>query len=152
MGKKYKLTNETKTIVVDGKEIVLHRIFSLKNIRPRFTDSAGNLIEDPIYMVPKGFHGGYIESEENLSQEGNAWVDTYGYVYGNARVLDDATVSGLSEVGGNAVICGDTFVGFRAKLTSGVYKDVDVYGSKVIERGKNFTVIKPNVDNSDFDF
>ena len=38
--------------------------------------------------VSKGDLGGWIEKEENLSQENNAWV------YGNARVSGDAWVSG----------------------------------------------------------
>ncbi|WP_434170016.1 hypothetical protein VYP57_00200 [Streptococcus agalactiae] len=37
--------------------------------------------------VTKGDLGGYIESENNLSQSGNAWVDD------NARVTDNARVS-----------------------------------------------------------
>jgi hypothetical protein len=42
--------------------------------------------------VKKGELGGYIEKEENLSQEGNAWVYGNTWVCGNARVYGDACV------------------------------------------------------------
>ena len=43
-------------------------------------------------LVVKGDVGGYIEKEENLSQENNAWV------YGNAQVSGDARVYGDAHV------------------------------------------------------
>lgn len=46
--------------------------------------------------VKKGELGGFIEKEENLSHENNAWV------YGNAKVYGDAEVSGNARVSGNA--------------------------------------------------
>lgn len=46
--------------------------------------------------VKKGELGGFIEKEENLSHENNAWVS------GNARVYGNARVSGNAEVSGNA--------------------------------------------------
>lgn len=58
--KKYELTNETK--IWCGK--TLYRIKALK--------SFGNIL--------KGELGGFIEKEDNLSQDGDAWVS------GNARV------------------------------------------------------------------
>lgn len=45
------------------------------------------------HNVKKGTVGGYIESEQNLSQEGNAWVS------GNARVLNSHSVVWFSNVG-----------------------------------------------------
>lgn len=61
---KYKLTEETK--VVFGK--TLHRIVCVTAFA---SVSVGDL-------------GGWVESEKNLSQNGNAWV------YGNARVCGNA--------------------------------------------------------------
>ena len=51
--------------------------------------------------VKAGDLGGYIESEDNLSHYGNAWV------YDNASVYGNASVSGNASVGGNACIRGD---------------------------------------------
>lgn len=48
--------------------------------------------------------GGYVESERNLSQEGDAWVFGNAKVYGNAEVSGDAWVSGNAWVSGDAEI------------------------------------------------
>ena len=75
--------------------------------------------------VEAGELGGYIEKEENLDHDGDAWVyddaKVYGdaRVYGNARVYGDARVYDDAEVCGNARVCGD------AK----VYGDAWVYGN-----------------------
>ncbi len=66
---KYKLTNETKIV----KGHTLHKIKALKS----FSD------------VRKDELGGWIEREDNLSQEGICWVYDNGWVYGNARVHDN---------------------------------------------------------------
>ena len=47
--------------------------------------------------VETGDLGGYIEKEENLSENGNAWV------FGNARVCGNAEVYGNARVSGNAM-------------------------------------------------
>ena len=47
--------------------------------------------------VTTGDQGGYIESEENLSPYGNAWVYDNARVYGNARVYDYAELYGNAE-------------------------------------------------------
>ena len=54
------------------------------------------------HNVKKGTVGGYIESEQNLSQEGNAWVSGDAQVYDNARISGNARVSGNAWVSGNA--------------------------------------------------
>jgi hypothetical protein len=94
--KKYKLTSESKEYF----GITLYRIEALK-------DFGG---------VSKGDKGGFIEKEENLSQEDNAWVSGNARVYGNAwvsgdaRVYGDAWVSGNARVYGNAWVSGDAWV------------------------------------------
>ena len=48
--------------------------------------------------VSEGAQGGFVQSEANLSQEGNArvyddaWIYDNAWVYDNARVYDDARV------------------------------------------------------------
>lgn len=61
--------------------------------------------------VKKGDLGGFIESEKNLSQDGNAWI------YGDARVFGDAEVSGNAKVYGNAEVYGDAIVYGDAKVS-----------------------------------
>ena len=51
--------------------------------------------------VKEGELGGFVEKEENLSHEGNAWV------CGNAKVYGDAWVCGNAEVCGKAWVCWD---------------------------------------------
>ena len=47
--------------------------------------------------VEAGEVGGWIEKEENLSQDGNAWVYGNAWVCGNARVCGDARVFKMSH-------------------------------------------------------
>ena len=66
--------------------------------------------------IEKGEVGGYIASEKNLSQSGNAWV------YGNARVYGDARVYGNAEVSGNAWVYGNAdYIVFKNTWSSGRY-------------------------------
>ena len=61
----------------------------------------------------EGDLGGYVEKDENLDQESDAWVSGNAQVsgnarvYGNARVFGNAEVSGDAEVSGNARVSGD---------------------------------------------
>lgn len=93
---KYELTSETSQYVGH----TLHRIKALKYFG----------------SVKAGELGGWIESEENLSQDGNAWVRD------NAKVFDEARVYGNAEVSDDAIVCGD------AK----VYDKAMVYGEALI--------------------
>ena len=80
MDRKYELLeNETITI---GNMVILYRIKAVKDFG----------------CVKAGDIGGYIESEDNLSHEGNCWVS------GNAKVYGDAGVSGNGRVSDNAYI------------------------------------------------
>lgn len=46
----------------------------------------------------EGDLGGYIEKEDNLSQEGNAWVYDNAWVYGDAWVYGNDIVSGYDDI------------------------------------------------------
>ena len=82
--KKYELTSE----VIGYQGHTLHRIKALKDF-----DS-----------VEAGEFGGWIESEENLSQADNAWIDGEAMVFGNAKVYGNARVFGNAKILGNAHI------------------------------------------------
>ena len=90
--KKYELTSETKNVFG-------HILYRIKALSSFGCVSAGDL-------------GGFLESEKNLSQNGDAWV------YGNAEVYGDAWVYGNARVYGNAEVYGDAWV----------YGDARVYG------------------------
>lgn len=94
---KYKLTDETMT-TYNG--VVLHRIECVESFE----------------NVKVGDKGGWLQKEENLSQNGNCWV------YENAHVYENALVYGNARVCGNAVINnnGDCIV-FKNNWSSGRY-------------------------------
>ena len=112
--KKYVLTNDTIKI---GRK-TLHRIVALK----AFSN------------VKIGDLGGYVESESNLSQEGDCWVDDNARVYdnaevyGNAHVYDNADVYGNARVHGNAEVCGNA----RVYGNADVKEDVKVYDNALV--------------------
>ena len=104
---KYKLT--TNFIIQNNKK--LYQIQSLKIFS----------------KVEVGELGGYIESEKNLSQEGDCWISNNATVYDDATVYDEAivcdnaTVYGRAKVYGDCWICGDDVV----------CDDAKVYGMKI---------------------
>ena len=73
-------------------------------------------------FVKKGDKGGYIESEANLSHEGNCWVSGNAQIFGGARVTgdaqvyDDARVYGAALVFDNARVCDDAQVSGTARV------------------------------------
>ena len=88
--KKFELTSEFVTFL--GK-----KLFRIKALI-----SFGN--------VKEGELGGFVEKEENLSNDGNAWVYGDAEVCGDARVYGNARVCGDAWVCGNARVCGDAWV------------------------------------------
>ena len=85
--------------------------------------------------IEKGEVGGYIASEKNLSQSGNAWV------YGDARVFGNAEVSGDAEVSGNAEVYGDAWVYGNAWVSGNA--DYIVF-KNTWSSGRYFTYTKSN--------
>jgi len=79
---KYKLTEETK----DFYGTTLYRIEAVESFD----------------NVKAGEKGGWIEKEDNLSQEGDCWVYDDARVCGNAWVYGDAQVCNDARVCGNA--------------------------------------------------
>ena len=110
---KYELTKETKKIDLR----TLYRIRALKNF--------GN--------VKEGDLGGWVEFEENLSQEGNCWI------FGDAKVMGKARVSEDAEVGDHAIISGNAEVYGKSKIygDSHIFEHANVYGlSKIYDNSK----------------
>ena len=90
--------------------------------------------------VKKGEKGGWIESESNLSQEGNCWVYGDSKVFNNAEVHDNAKVFTSSEVYGNAKVYGCAYICDRAKIygkaevsdKAKIFDDVEIFGNAQI--------------------
>ena len=68
------------------------------------------LIDIPGRGVKAGDLGGYIQSENNLSQNGDCWVDGNGSVFdngrviGNGKVTDNGWVAGYGRVTDNGLV------------------------------------------------
>ena len=103
--KKYKLTDEC--ITFNGKQ--LYRIEALKDFS----------------YLHKGDKGGFVESEKNLSHLNDCWVFGNAKVYDNAMICRNARVFGNAEVYGNAKVYGNAVVCDEAK----VYGLAEVYGN-----------------------
>lgn len=109
--KKYEIVAE-RHIEVPEKGVSLFQIRALRDI-PRWNVRAGNF-------------GGWIASEENLSQQGDCWVreDAYvadfAHVAGNALIGKGALVRDYAHVGGNARVSGErTWIGDSAIVDGG---------------------------------
>ena len=109
--KKFELTSEFVTFL--GK-----KLFRIKALI-----SFGN--------VEEGELGGYVEKEENLSNDGNAWVYGDAEVFGNARVYGDAEVFGNARVYGDAWVYGNAEVFGNAEVSGNAdYATVQGFGSE----------------------
>lgn len=61
-------------------------------------------------IVKAGELGGYIESENNLSFDGEAWVCENAEVFGNARICNDARIYGNARIYGDAIVGGNALI------------------------------------------
>lgn len=84
--------------------------------------------------VKVGDYGGYIETEDNLSHEGNCWVYSdavrisknamvwgYAHVYGNAKLYNSAEVCDFAIICDNVKIYEDAKVHQKAKVSGNSY-------------------------------
>jgi len=108
--KKYEFTGETKTWGLT----TLHRIRRLSD----------------------GMLGGWVESEGNLSHDGDCWVCDDAQVYGRALVCDAAQVYDDAHVYGQAQVCDAARVYGRARIygraqvcdDAQIYRHAQIYG------------------------
>lgn len=124
--RKYELTDETKTLS-DGT--VLHRIRAVRDFGSK-----------ELTKIHTGDLGGWVDGEDRLSHEGNAWIyddaQAYGdskvlgdaHVFGNAKVYDHARVYGCATVGGTACVYGRSKVCGRSSVNGNAH----VYGVAVV--------------------
>jgi carbonic anhydrase/acetyltransferase-like protein (isoleucine patch superfamily) len=66
--------------------------------------------------VLAGERGGFVESDDYLSHEGNCWIADDARVYNGALVTGNAFVCGNAKVGGNTVVYGNAIVKDNAVL------------------------------------
>lgn len=156
-GKKYQILKDDfvkvhtfKSCISDGEmsivEIKLYRIQALKT----FTKPGGY---NPVVHV--GELGGYVESEANLSQEGNCWLFDKARVKDGGKVLDDAIVYDKCLVSRNAIVRGSSVVGGHCFVTnqsviidSRLEGNVIVNGQSIVHSG-TYLYGEIGVDQSD---
>jgi hypothetical protein len=109
--KKYELTEETILVC----DLALYRIRALRDFG----------------RVKAGDLGGFIETEDNLSHDGGAWVYDDAEVFGNAKVYGIAWVFENAKVYGNAKVSGDALVFGNARVfgNAKVYGKAEVFGN-----------------------
>ena len=129
--KRFELTENS----IKWKGYTLYQIKALQT----FTTNGG-------VSVSEGELGGWVEKEENLSQEGKSWIwdevkvcgtarvagnaeiwsnaticgnaKVYGNakIYGSAKIYDNAKILGYSEISGNAKVVGNAYITGNAKV------------------------------------
>ncbi|MBQ1298280.1 hypothetical protein IIY24_00365 [Candidatus Saccharibacteria bacterium] len=83
--------------------------------------------------VKRGDLGGFIETEDNLSQEGTCWIFKNAKVFAGGKVRDDAIICGYAlvydyaEVMGRSIVHNSATVYKHAKLIDGEVKAGDVH-------------------------
>lgn len=122
---KYKIINGD-FLELDG--MFLYRIRALRDI--------------PSHGVKAGDVGGWIEEEDNLSQEGCAWVGDDAKVYdggivcgnaiacGNAQVYSEAGLFASAKLSGNAVAAHGAMVGETAQLKDDAFIKGEIFVNK----------------------
>lgn len=120
----------------------VHRIRALRDI--------------PRYNVKFGDIGGWVESEENLSRKGDAWIGDDAYVVDDAvvsgdalvncsaKVSESASVRGHALVTDSAVVCGNAVIRENAVVRGDakVLGDTIISGQTIVE---SETVVEESV-------
>jgi len=97
-------------IVFEGR-----KLFQIQAIRDFITTDG--------ILVSKGDIGGWVEREENLSQEGTSWIFNNGKVYDHAWVGDQAIIKDNAKVYGSAAVFGKSIVSGNVQ----VYGNAEIY-------------------------
>ena len=112
--RKYELTNISMEFGIK----TLYKIRALKN----FSD------------VKKGDLGGWVSSENNLSQEGNCWIYDEAKCMDNARMYDDSCMYNYSEMYDSSRMHGDSKMYDSSEMhdSSTMYGNSIMYGNSMM--------------------
>ena len=104
--------------------------------------------------VLKGMLGGYVESYDNLDQEGRAWISEDAIACENAVVCGDAVLTehavakGCAYVGKNATVMGDATVQDDAIVCGGAIMGKSCVCGYAVIRQDEQTLCAPIIDGS----
>lgn len=132
MSKKYEFTGESMNF--DGHEV--HQIRYLKDI-----DTTGDFNETAQILI-EGELGGWIEREENLSQDCGAFIDETSVVIGNA------IVSGNAQIRKNSVIVNSIVDGNAEVYNTSIINSKIINGT-FVGMGKPSTLVLNMVEATD---
>lgn len=118
--------------------VIIYQVIALRDI--------------PLHKVKKGDYGGYIQYEDNLSHQGDCWVDRNAVVLGknsvisdNVLVTDRAIVRGDSQIFDNVIVSGKANLedvilkGKNVKVTdNAVLNDVYLDGKDILIAGNAY--------------
>ena len=125
------LIDITPDMVKDRKFVLSVRRMTMSG-RPVYRIRACRDI--PTLGVIKGEFGGWVEREENLSQEGDCWI------FNDAQVGDNAVVSGSAIVADGAMVFDSARISGNARIQD----SARVYGKAVVTdkaKVKDFAMI-----------
>lgn len=122
--KKYEIVKEQSTFI-DG-----HKVFRIRALKD-FDD------------VRKGSLGGYVESYDNLSQDGRCWLYDDSMTYAEAMVFDDAKIHNNSIVNKQAIVYENAAIYDNCEITdhsqvcgnAHIFHNSKILGSSKIESG-----------------
>lgn len=104
------------------------------------------LIDIPSIGIKKGDFGGHLESEHNLSHEGDAWVYDTALVMDNAKVYGNAQVR-YSKLTDNAEIFDNVRIVYESETESEleytqvwVGEDAKIYGDVILRNNKELHI------------
>ena len=104
--------------------------------------------------VHKGDLGGFVETEDNLDQEGRAWISEdaiaceNAVVCGDAILTDHAVAKGNAYVGKNATVMGDATVQDDAIVCGGLLTGKSCVCGYAVIRQDEQTLCAPIIDGS----
>lgn len=113
----------TKKYEIVKSESIVHKgrtLYRIKALRTFYVACAAIS-----KVIKKGELGGFVETENNLSQEGNCWIYNDAKVYDDAKVYGYAQVFGKAEIFGNAVIFDNVCVFGKTKI----FGNAKIYGN-----------------------
>ena len=128
MNRKFELTD----ITMKFKGRTLYRIRALKDFRD----------------VEAGDLGGWIQSENNLSQKGDCWVYDeakcmdYAKIYDNSTMHNNSVMCDFSEIHDNSRMYGDSELNNSAKLYGKLVSKVDNFIEMQNPKGRLVTCVK----------
>lgn len=99
--------------------------------------------------ISPGILGGFIESEDNLSQEGDCWVAEEAAVYGHSIVIENAWVGGSARIHGHSIIRENCLItGSPIIINSEIKGDSIVRGEAIIENSvlQDCALVKGNAE------